>query len=280
MRKANFFMELSVIITTYNSHDWLEKVLWGYACQSFKDFELIIADDGSSGQTTELINKAKQQSGLLLQHVWHEDKGFRKCEILNKAITKAKAEYLVFSDGDCIPRKDFLQIHFESRKPGAFLSGGAIRLPLALSKKIEEDDIVAQHAFDKEWLIKNGLKQSFLKNLKLTNNKSTGGVMNKITPTKATWNGGNASVWKKDVLEVNGFDERMRYGAEDREFGERLMNKGLKGIQIRYSAICVHLDHNRGYVNKADLQRNADIRSETKKKKLIWTSFGINKKGL
>lgn len=271
-------MELSVIITTYNSHDWLEKVLWGYTCQSFKDFELIIADDGSSAPTSDLIKKIKLQIDFPLHHVWHEDKGFRKCEILNKAIVTAKADYLVFSDGDCIPRKDFLQVHVEKRQRGAFLSGGAIRLPMTLSKKISEEDIISQRAFNKEWLARHGLKQSFVKNLKLTKNKSTGEMMNKITPTKATWNGGNASVWKRDIIEVNGFDERMRYGAEDREFGERLMNKGLKGIQIRYSAVCIHLDHSRGYVNQADLERNADIRRKTREEQPTWTPYGIEKK--
>ena len=271
-------MELSVIISTYNSQEWLEKVLWGYTCQSFKDFELIIADDGSSASTSDLIKKIKLRIDFPLHHIWHEDKGFRKCEILNKAIVTAQTNYLVFSDGDCIPRKDFLQVHVEKRQRGAFLSGGAIRLPMVLSKKISEEDIISQKAFNKEWLIRHGLKRSFVKNLKLTKNKSTGEMMNKITPTKATWNGGNASAWKRDIIEVNGFDERMRYGAEDREFGERLTNKGLKGIQIRYSAVCIHLDHSRGYVNEADLQRNADIRRKTKKERPTWTPYGIDKR--
>ena len=43
--------ELSIIISTYNAVDWLKKTLWGYAFQTFKDFEIIIADDGSDAQT-------------------------------------------------------------------------------------------------------------------------------------------------------------------------------------------------------------------------------------
>lgn len=271
-------MILSVIFTTYNSPEWLEKVLWGYYCQTFKDFEVVVADDGSGKDTSELIERMRQEVHFPIRHVWHEDHGFAKCEILNKAIVAATAGYLVFSDGDCIPRADFLQTHFEERKENYFLSGGAIRLPMSLSKKINTEDILSQRAFKKEWLMDNGLKGSFLKNLKLIERHTARQIMNKVTPTKATWNGGNASAWKKDVMAVNGFDERMRYGAQDREFGERLINKGIRGIQIRYSAVCLHLEHGRGYANEKDIQRNADIRKETRQKKITWTPYGIIKK--
>lgn len=270
-------MTLSVIFTTYNSPDWLDKVLWGYRSQVFRDFELIIADDGSGEATAKLIAEVKKAVDFPLHHVWHEDKGFRKCEILNKAILQASADYLVFSDGDCIPRNDFLQAHAKGSRPGHFLSGGAIRLPMALSQKIRPEDIVEQRAFDPGWLSGNGLEQSALKRLRFTTRSSAAGLMNRITPTKATWNGGNASAWKKDVLAVNGFDERMRYGAQDREFGERLVNNGVLGLQARYSAVCVHLDHQRGYVNEEDLRRNAAIRQITRKSGVYWTPYGIRK---
>ncbi|MDP4285976.1 MAG: glycosyltransferase family 2 protein [Bacteroidota bacterium] len=270
-------MQLSVIFTTYNSPLWLEKVLWGYQHQKFKYFEVIIADDGSTPETANLIKEMRQKVDFPIRHVWHEDKGFRKCEILNKAILASNADYLVFSDGDCIPREDFLQAHFDNKRINYFLSGGAFRLPMSLSTLIKPENILSQDAFEKKWLIKNGLKRSFIKNLKLTKNKFLAGLMNHITPTTASWNGNNASAWKKDILAINGFDERMRYGSEDREFGERLMHNGIKSIQVRYIAVCIHLDHSRGYVNQQDLNRNAAIRKETKEKRKVWTDFGIQK---
>ena len=270
-------MQLSVIFTTYNSPLWLEKVLWGYQYQEFKNFEVIIADDGSTAETGDAIMKMQQQVDYPIRHTWHEDKGFRKCEILNKAIVASASDYLVFSDADCIPRKDFLQAHHDHKEKNHFLSGGAIRLPMNLSERINKENIFNEDAFDKNWLIRNGLKRSFLKNLKLTKNKSFARLMNQLTFTKATWNGGNASAWKKDILAVNGFDERMRYGSEDREFGERMMNNGIKNKQIRYSAICIHLDHSRGYVNQKDLDNNAIIRNETKAENKSWTDFGIKR---
>ncbi len=270
-------MKLSIIFTTYNSPEWLEKVLWGYYCQDYKDFEVIIADDGSTSQTADVIKRMKQKSNFEIKHIWQEDKGFRKCEILNKAIIATESEYIIFSDGDCIPRKDFIKVHFKKREKGYFLSGGYFKLPMSISKTINQDDITTGRCFDIKWLKENGLQKS-IKNSKLILDKGGAQFMNRITPTNASWNGHNSSGWKKDILAVNGFDERMRYGSEDREFGERLMNSGIKSKQIRYSAICIHLDHSRGYMNQEDFDNNAVIRKETKVKKKIWTDFGIQKK--
>jgi glycosyltransferase involved in cell wall biosynthesis len=269
-------MQLSVIFTTYNSPLWLEKVLWGYQYQEFKNFEVIIADDGSTPETAHVIEKMQQQVDFPIRHIWHEDKGFRKCEILNKAIVASNAEYLVFSDGDCIPRADFLKTHFQKRNNGYFLSGGYFKIPMSISKIIDKESISSRKAFNVNWLKKQGLSSSF-KNSKLFIKKPFAEMMNIITPTKASWNGHNSSAWKKDILGVNGFDERMRYGSEDREFGERMINNGIKNKQIRYSAVCIHLDHSRGYINQQDLDNNAIIRNETKAENKSWTDFGIKR---
>jgi glycosyltransferase involved in cell wall biosynthesis len=269
-------MELSVIITTYNSPVWLQKVLWGYQTQTFKDFEMVIADDGSTDDTRQLIDAMRNEVFYPVQHVWQADEGFRKCEILNKAIIASKANYLVISDGDCIPRKDFLQVHIDKRKQACFLSGGYNKLPMELSQKITREDIFAQHCFDINWLKANGLPSNFT-NTKFTAKGLKAAFLNFITPTNASWNGHNSSAWKQDILNVNGFNEDMRYGALDREMGERLLNSGIKGLQVRYSAVCIHLDHARGYKNKKDLAENKAIWDRTKREKIKWTNNGIVK---
>lgn len=269
-------MQMSVIITTYNSPEWLEKVLWGFEAQTFRDFEAVIADDGSNQTTRDLIDQMRSKLSYPVQHIWHEDIGFRKCTILNKAILAAETDYLVFTDGDCIPRKDFLQVHQEKRKPGHFLSGGYFMLPMNISRAITREDILDQRCFQLPWLKAQGLAASF-KNSKLRSSGAQSALMNMLTPTKATWNGHNVSGWKADILGVNGYDERMRYGALDRELGERLMNKGIRGIQIRYSAICIHLDHSRGYRNKKDINFNKQIRRTTASEHRQWTDFGIER---
>jgi glycosyltransferase involved in cell wall biosynthesis len=269
-------MKVSVIISTYNAPEWLEKVLWGYECQTFKDFELIIADDGSAEPTFKVIESFRKESKLSIVHVWHEDRGFQKSEILNKAILASSTDYLIFSDGDCIPRNDFVAVHVDNAKAGHFLSGGYFMLPMETSKIIAKDDIVSGRVFQINWLKANGLTSTY-KSLKLTSNGFVEKFMNFITPTKPTWNGHNSSGWKKDIVKVNGFNEQMQYGGQDRELGERLVNLGIKGIQIRYSAICVHLDHKRGYKTEDSIAKNRQIRNETRTQRKVWTNFGIVK---
>lgn len=265
---------ISVIISTYNAPKWLEKTIWGYNQQKYKNFEVIIADDGSKQETIDLISVLSKKVLFPIKHIWHEDKGFRKTEILNKAIQASTSDYLLFTDGDCIPRNDFIETHIKHKEPGYFLSGGYLKLKMSTSKVITLTDIEQQNCFNINWLIKNNHLKTF-KNNKITALGLKAKILNYITPTKATWNGHNASGWKTDIKTVNGFDERMQYGGEDREFGERLFNLGIKSKQIRYSAICVHLDHTRGYVKPEMLLKNKIIRSETKKNRIIKTPFGI-----
>jgi glycosyltransferase involved in cell wall biosynthesis len=265
---------VSVIISTFNQPVWLERVLWGYSCQTYRDFELIIADDGSNESTLKVIEDMKGKGVLSIKHVYHENKGFRKCTILNKAVLMSEGDYLIFSDGDIIPRKDFVQVHVNMRNTGRFLSGGTVRLPADLSAKIGEEDIRSGICFERRWLEGNGLGKSF-KNNKLNAFGLKERFLNRFTPASATWNGGNASAWKKDIIAVRGFDQRLRYGGEDREFGERLQRLGVKGRQIRYSAVTLHLDHPRDYVHLKEQQYNKQIRRQNRKNGIIQTEYGL-----
>jgi glycosyltransferase involved in cell wall biosynthesis len=267
-------MKASVIMSTYNAIEWLEKVLWGFSVQTTNDFEIIIADDGSRPETKDKIDELRKLINIPIIHVWHEDNGFQKTRILNKAIVASNTDYLIFTDGDCIPRNDFVATHLKYREKGFFLSGGYFKLPMSISMHITKEDILNQNCFDLKWLKNNGLKSN-LKNIKFTTSPFLSNLLNKLTSTKPTWNGHNASGWKTDILAVNGFNEEMKYGGEDRELGERLINMGLSSKQIRYSAFCLHLDHERGYVSEEIWRKNNEIRAYTKANKIIKTPSGI-----
>ena len=267
---------ISVIISTYNSVEWLKKVIWGYNTQTYRNFEMVIADDGSRQETFDLIEELKKEVFYPIIHVWHEDNGFQKSQILNKAIEACTTDYIMMSDGDCIPRTDFVEQHIKFREEGCFLSGGYHKLPLGLSQNITKDDIYSSKCFDVSWLKKNGMKSSF-KNNKVSSTGFKSTILNFLTPTTPSWNGHNASGWKKDIVAINGFDERMQYGGQDRELGERLVNYGIKPKQIRYSTTCLHLDHPRGYATPESINKNKSIRKETKVQKKNWTDFGIKK---
>jgi glycosyltransferase involved in cell wall biosynthesis len=270
-------VSVSVILSTYNAVAWLEKVMWGFNAQTFRNFELVIADDGSGPETAVLIEQMRSTVFYPIQHIWQEDEGFQKSRILNKALTAAQGTYIVMTDGDCIPRADFLEVHNQHKSVGYFLSGGYFMLPMSISETITPDDIEKQRCFSVKWLKSHGLSRSF-KNNKLRAGGSWSQFLNYWTPTKATWNGHNASGWREDLLAVNGFDERMQYGGQDRELGERLVHLGIKPKQLRYSAICVHLDHKRSYKTQESIDKNKGIRREVAQTKAIWTDFGIVKK--
>lgn len=269
-------MKLSVIITTYNSEEWLKKVLEGYCNQSENNFEILIADDGSNEKTKQLIDSFQNKSKFPIQHIWQEDNGFQKCKILNKSILKANSDYLLFTDGDCIPRNDFVEQHLKYKEEGYFLSGGYFKLPMETSLKITTEAIQSQKCFSISWLVKNGVRKSF-KLSKLTKLKLFASFMNWLTPTKRTFNGHNTSCFKKDLIAINGFNEEMQYGGLDREVGERLFNLGILSKQIRYAAVCLHLDHKRGYATSDTWNKNNAIRSYNKKNNITFIENGISK---
>lgn len=265
-------MTIGIIISTYNNPVWLEKTLWGYMSQVRPADEIIIADDGSKPETCNMVRNYEDR--LPIKYVWHEDKGFRKTKILNEALKVAQSDYLIFTDQDCVPREDFVAVHERYAKQGHFLSGGHCLLSMSISQQVTNEDIISQRAFRLKWLHQKGYRYS-LKSTKLIQSTWFSRWMNILTPAKATFNGGNSSGWRSDILAARGFDERMQYGGEDRELGERLVNAGIRGIQVRYSAIVLHLDHKRPYVNVEGLEKNRAIRRHTREQHLTETSYGL-----
>jgi glycosyltransferase involved in cell wall biosynthesis len=267
-------MKVTVIISTFNAPEWLEKVIIGYSCQTYRNFSIVIADDGSGIETKKLIERLAQQTGLDIKHVWHPHEGYRRQTILNKAIVESTGDYLILTDGDCIPRRDFVATHVALAEKGRFLSGGYCKLSMKVSKAISNENILSQKCFSVSWLkALDSLGTSPAR--KLSANSLTGILLDWVTTAKATFNNCNSSAWKEDIMAVNGYDERMKYGGADREIGERLTNNGIRGKQIRHRAIVIHLDHARGYKTKESISNNKAIRRETKQRSIKRTPFGI-----
>lgn len=265
---------VSVILSTYEQPRWLELVLWGYARQSHRDFEILVADDGSGPDTADVIDRMRERTGLRLRHLWHEDLGFRKCAILNHAVRAARGDYLIFSDGDCVPRHDFVATHVRLAAPDRFLSGGALRLPPGTSRRITVDDVTSGRAVRLGWLLRRGWRPGH-RILRLTPRRRLAHALDIITPTRAKWNGGNASVWRQAAFDVNGYDLEMGYKGQDRAFGDRLAHLGLRGKQVRHRAVVVHLWHERPYAVPELMERNHRIRRRVLEGRETWTPEGI-----
>lgn len=255
-------MLLSVVVSTYNQPDWLEKVLLGLARQEDRQWELLLADDGSGPETRAVFERLAPGLGVPARHEWRPHAGFGKCAILNQALRAAQGSYCVFLDGDCIPRADFLATHRRLARPGRFLSGGAFRLPRPASHRISAPAIASGDAFRPPWLRTVGVPAG-PRLWRLGAGPRLARVLDAVTTTRPTFNGGNASAWHADIVAVNGFDERMGHGGLDREFGARLEHLGRRGLQVRHRAIVLHLDHDRAYRDEATVRRNRAIWDET-----------------
>lgn len=238
-------IEISIIITTYNQPGLLDMCLASLLNQSFKNFEIVIADDGSDPKTKNVISQYLKQ--LKIQHEWHQDRGYRKALILNKAIKKAKAPYIVFIDGDCILHKDFILYHFKEKEPKHYLTGRRVELGPDFSSSLSSDKVKTGY-LDKFNL--NLLKSCIKKDSKRFHRSIP--ITNKLIRKLFKWNkvpnilGSNMSMYKKTLIELNGFNEDLKnYWGEDGDLFIRLRNSRYKIKSLKNLAIQYHIYHKR-----------------------------------
>ncbi|MCF3642345.1 glycosyltransferase family 2 protein [Rhizobium sp. TRM95111] len=268
-------MKTTVILSTYNSPLWLRKVLHGYFAQNRHDFEIVIADDGSTDETRAMIAALAAQSPVAITHVWQPDEGFQKCRILNKAIAVSADGRLIVSDGDCVPRTDFVDTHLRLARPGHFLTGAYFKLPKSVSDKIDRETVESRQAFKVRWLIRHGMRPNS-NFLKLVVGRPADGLFNRLSPARKTWNGHSGSCLRSEAIRVNGFNEDMQYGGLDVEFGLRLQHAGIRPRHIRYSTVLLHLHHGHGYVTPEMRLNSRQVKETTRAQKRIWAERGLD----
>lgn len=251
----------TLIVSTYNQPELLDKCLLSLARQSEREFQCIVADDGSGDETRAVARKYQGMVGSALRRVWHEDRGFRKTTILNKAILASASDYLVFIDGDCIAHPDLVREHLRAAEPGAYLNGGLIRLSSKLSDRIGEQAILSGDAFRTRWLLHQGGYYA-RRYLRLDLGHRLRSRLNQWTPTRLYWLGSNSSCYREDAIAVNGFDNRFSYGFEDGDFGNRLELNGVRPKTVRWTAIALHLWHPRPWSSSETLEANRKLMDE------------------
>jgi len=234
---------ITVIISTYNRPDALDLVLRGCLAQTDHNYDLIVADDGSTDATRALVARHAEHAALPIQHVWHADQGFRVAEIRNKGIARARGDYLIFLDGDCVPQHDFVAQHRRLAQAGATITGSRILLDETLTRQAIAAPMSLADQGPGFWL-----KQRLA------------GHVNKIAPLflklpDQGWRnvegfrwkgikGCNMAAWKSDLERINGFDSSfVGWGHEDADLVVRLFNAGVKRKLGAYATEIWHLWH-------------------------------------
>ncbi len=272
-------MRTELIVATYESPRALTLCLTSVARQTALPDSICIADDGSGPETRAAIEGfAAAHPELAIRHVWHADNGFEKAAILNKAIATSEAEFLIFIDGDVMIAPNFIARHLELAAPGRFATGSLIRLDEAATAGVTPEMVEDGRVFDRGWLRTHRAIDRFgtwLKTMPFP--RPVMACLDRATPVQRALCGANASLFRADALKVNGFDETIKYGGGDKEFGVRLENAGVKGRHMRYTAPLVHLDHPRGYSDPEKIRRHKARIAEVRRTGAFWTPDGLVK---
>jgi glycosyltransferase involved in cell wall biosynthesis len=233
---------ISVIVTTYNREDALDAVLRSLTRQSDADFEVIVADDGSRAATAAMVEAWKGKIGRRLDHVWHDDRGFRAAEIRNRAILASRGAYCVFLDGDCIARPDFVATHRRLAEQGCFVTGNRILLSSVLTDKVLRDKLAPETWTFAHWVaerLHGGVNRlTALLHLPL-------GPLRRLR--RRAWRGArscNLAIWRADLDRVDGFDgDYSGWGKEDSDIIVRLLHAGIARKDGVFATGVLHLWH-------------------------------------
>ncbi len=264
---------ISVVITTYNRPDALRAVVEACFAQSDRNFEIIIADDGSTANTKDCVRELKARSPVPLEHVWQPDEGFRAAMARNRGILAARGQYIVFLDGDCIPQRDFIEQHRKLSRQGYLVSGSRVLLSESMTRRVlaEHIDLPGAGA-----LRKLGFR--------------LGGHFNKLIQVLVRWpdlwrerktfswrriKSCNLGVWRSDLEMVNGFDESfLGWGHEDSDLVVRLFNAGVLRKDGAFATEVFHLWHKEAVRDQASSNRQVVL--ERAANKTILATKGLS----
>ncbi len=256
-------MQASVVVAVYNNAEVLRLLLEAYARQSADDFEIIVADDGSGPEVADVIEEMRTAHGVFLQHLWHEDAGWRKNVMLNRAIRAAQSGYMIFTDGDCLPHHDFVSDHLRHSEEGYYLCGRRAEMSARWSARLSIDR-VRSSAFEgigpREWW--DGITGKALRiedGLRFESPR----IRNILHASPRGMLGSNFSVHRRALEEINGFDETYDGPGcgEDSDVQLRLDRAGLQCRSLRHLAIQYHVHHPRTTVPQRSLDRFAELQA-------------------
>ena len=253
-------MKTAVILSAYKNPKTLERVISNYLDQKAYPEELIVAEDGDQIDLKSIISSFDRIPFRII-HVQQKDNGFRKASILNKAVVSSHADYLIFSDSDCIPHFRFISDHLAYRKKGTAVTA---------TRAYVDQTIVDQ--FDRNlWSQIGHLRKNLIYPKKVAVRVPMINWRSNTTPI-----GANMAVWREDFIKVNGFDESFEgWGHEDLEFLDRLTNSGIRNNFRHQQCILYHLNHQES--SKINDSLNQQKLDQTRAEKRTFCESGISK---
>jgi GT2 family glycosyltransferase/tRNA A-37 threonylcarbamoyl transferase component Bud32 len=235
-------LKISLIVTTYNWPQALDRVLHALSAQQYTDLEIIVADDGSGDETAKLIQTWQKKCPFPIVHCWQPDEGSRAAMIRNRAVALARYDYLIFIDGDCVTFPDFIANHARLAQKGWFVAGNRVLLTQKWTEQVLEHQVPLHQLSFADWAVAR-LKRKYNRFFALW--KLPLGLLRKIRPHK--WQGVktcNLAVWREDFLRVNGFDESfIGWGSEDSDLVVRLLRSNIQRKTGKCAATVLHLWH-------------------------------------
>lgn len=261
-------MKISVLVSTYNWPAALRLCILSLLRQSVLPSEIVVADDGSTDETRLLIEELRAKSPIPIKHIWHDDEGFRRTVILNKAIAAVGGDYILQVDGDVIASRHFVSDHLELAEQGYFVCGSRVLLPESTTQKALADPNFRLRLW--------GMKASFVLNSlrcrPLRHFMARRYGQKKIDHLR----GCNMAFWKNDIIKVNGYNEDLlQWGHEDGELAFRLHFAGVKKKMLKMGGAVYHLHHKES--DRSNEAAHIDAIERVKAERLAWCENGINK---
>ena len=261
---------IAIIVSTYNWPEALTLSVRSMLRQTLPPDEIIIADDGSGESTRQAIAALKKESTIPIKHIWHEDNGFRKSEVLNKAIAAAEADYIIQVDGDCILERHFVQDHMAMAEAGFFMCGSRVKLPEDETRRLTSQattiDLGKVRVSVANPHFTNSLRIAPLRKFMAKRYGKSIGHMR----------GCNMAFWRSDLIRVNGNNEDLiGWGHEDQELGWRLFFAGVQKKMLKFGGVCYHLHHKES--DKGKEWKHNEVIERTIEEKISRCENGLDK---
>jgi glycosyltransferase involved in cell wall biosynthesis len=229
--------------------------------------EVVIADDGSTDDTRQLIADFQKDFPVPIKHVWQPDEGFQLARVRNKGIAASSYEYIIQVDGDLILHPMFVADHIAFSKKGTFTGGSRVLLNKTYSEELLRSEKINVNLLNNSTTNKlNGIRSKALTAYLAESYK-----LNDIYSLR----GCNMAFWREDLLKVNGYNEELTgWGREDTEIATRLVNSGVIKRTLKFGAIAYHIYHTED--KKARLEKNDALLNDTIKNKTTYCVLGID----